>query len=175
MESSGGSGLGDLEGIRPYVSGDRLSLLHWPAKARYGTWFVRHFGIEGTTAMPIVLDDRSGVHRRAEFERLVSTALWILDEAMEGHHEVLLLTLSGRRHLLEPTDRGRAEARLLLAEIQPVRVGSAARLIPVPTDAVVLTTHTGADRLTSSPEQSGVVRATDQPSGAISGGRVVVV
>jgi uncharacterized protein (DUF58 family) len=175
MGSSGGSGLGDLEGIRPYVAGDRLSLLHWPAKARYGTWFVRHFGIEGTTAMPIVLDDRSGVHRRAEFERLVSAALWILDETMEEHHDVLLLTLSGRRHLLEPTERGRAEARLLLAEIQPVHVGSATRLIPVPTDAVVLTTQTGAERLTSTPEQSGAVRVTDQPSGAIAGGRRVVV
>jgi uncharacterized protein (DUF58 family) len=175
MGSSGGNGLGDLEGIRPYVVGDRLSLLHWPAKARYGTWFVRHFGIEGTTAMPIVLDDRSGVHRRAEFERLVSAALWILDEAMEGRHDIMLLTLSGRRHLLEPTDRGRAEARLLLAEIQPVRVGSAMRLTSVPTDAVILTTQTGAERLTATAEGSGAVGAVGQRSGSITGGRRVVV
>jgi uncharacterized protein (DUF58 family) len=173
MGSGAGIGLGDLEGIRPYVAGDRLSLLHWPAKARYGTWFVRHFGIEGTTAVPIAFDDRAGVHRRAEFERLVSAALWVLEDAMQGHRDVLLLTLSGQRHLLEPTERGHAEARLLLAEIQPVPV-EPARFLSVPTDAIVLTTQTGAERLTLNPVPSGALSVNDQPTGSTTGARRVV-
>jgi uncharacterized protein (DUF58 family) len=174
IRSGAGSGLGDLEGIRPYVAGDRLSLLHWPAKARYGTWFVRHFGIEGTTAVPIAFDDRAGVHRRAEFERLASTALWVLEDALQGHRDVLFLTLSGRRHHLEPTERGRAEARLLLAEIQPVPV-EPARFPAVPADAIVLTTQTGAERLTLNPVPSGALPVNDLQSGALTGASRVVV
>ena len=75
LDSGPGNGLGELEGLRPYVAGDRLSLLHWPAKIRYGTWFVRQFEGEGTATVSIVLDDRAGVHRRIDFERLVSAAL----------------------------------------------------------------------------------------------------
>jgi uncharacterized protein (DUF58 family) len=146
VRSSGGSGLGDLEGIRPYVVGDRLSLLHWPARARYGAWFVRHFGSDGVAAVPLVLDDRAGVHRKADFERLVSTMMWILQQAMDSGRPVLFLTLSGRSFSLEPNERGRAHAQLILAELQPSssrsgRVHSAAR------GSVVLTTRTGAQRL----------------------------
>ena len=114
-----GGGLGELEGIRPYVLGDRLSLLHWPAKARYGTWFVRQFGTDGSSVVRLVLDDRAGVHRRAEFERLLSVTLWTLDEAMEGGCPVHLVTLTGRSISVEPTARGRAGACLALAELRP--------------------------------------------------------
>ena len=93
---------------------------------------------------------------------------------MQGHRDVLLLTLSGQRHLLEPTERGHAEARLLLAEIQPVPV-EPGRFLSVPTDAIVLTTQTGAERLTLNPVPSGALPVNDQPSGATSGARRVVV
>jgi uncharacterized protein (DUF58 family) len=147
--SSSGGGLGDLEGIRPYVAGDRLSLLHWPAKARYGTWFVRQFRGDGVAAVPLVLDDRAGVHRKADFERLVSTMSWALDEALGGGRPVLFLTLSGRSFTLEPSDRGRAAAWLVLAEVQPLPAPSA--WVPsIPAGSVILTTRTGAERLARS-------------------------
>jgi len=161
--SSSGSGLGDLEGIRPYVAGDRLSLLHWPAKARYGTWFVRQFGAEGTIAVPIVVDDRVGVHRRAEFDRLVSAVLWTLDEALGGGRAVHLLTLTGRSYPLEPTERGHAEARLVLAELQPVGMPSSAWVPSIPIDAIVVTTQTGSERLTHRPVTSAIPGVADDP------------
>jgi uncharacterized protein (DUF58 family) len=173
--SRSGSGLGELEGIRPYVLGDRLSLLHWPAKARYGTWFVRQFGADGASTVPLVLDDRAGVHRKAEFERLLSAMVWALDDAMEGGCPVHLLTLTGRSVLVEPTAEGRAEACLALAELQP-SIARAARHPVIPVGAVLLTTRTGAERLAGSPGSSVGAWTGGQPTGAAVGGaRMVVV
>jgi uncharacterized protein (DUF58 family) len=142
-----GSGMGELDGIRPYVAGDRLSLLHWPAKARYGTWFVRQFDAEGTSARSVVLDDRAGVHRQVEFERLISAALWVVLELLHEHQPVRLSTITGRTYSFEPDESGRADARLALAELRPSTQRSTVGLRTVATDAVVLTTRTGAERL----------------------------
>ncbi|MGA2835767.1 MAG: DUF58 domain-containing protein [Acidimicrobiales bacterium] len=163
-----GTGLGELEGIRPYVSGDRLSLLHWPAKARYGTWFVRQFGAEGSKAVSLVVDDRAGVHRRAEFERLISAVLGVVVETTRDRRVVHLATLTGSSYSFEPSDRGRAEARLVLAELQPVGGRTPAVTAPVSADSVVLTTRTGAERLTAGPVGSGI-----RPE--VAGARVIIV
>lgn len=172
--SSSGRGLGDLEGIRPYVAGDRLNLLHWPAKARYGTWFVRQFGTEGTAAVPLVFDDRAGVHRKADFERLVSSMLWALDEAIEAGHPVNFLTLSGKSFTLEPSEQGRAMASLVLAEIQPSP--SRPRWLPIPADSVLLTTRTGARRLTQlSGPGSDLAKGEASLATGVTKGQVVVV
>jgi uncharacterized protein (DUF58 family) len=171
-----GSGLGELEGIRPYVAGDRLGLLHWPAKARYGTWFVRQFGAEGTAARSIVLDDRAGVHRRAEFDQLISAAMWVIAEMLDERRAVHLLTLAGRSYTFEPTDRGAADARLALAELQPFATDSLTGLLAMAPGAVVLTTRTGAERLTQRAPGRGVCGAPDGHSiPAIGASRVVVV
>ncbi|HEX7444679.1 MAG TPA: DUF58 domain-containing protein, partial [Acidimicrobiales bacterium] len=116
VDSGSGDGMGELQGIRPYVAGDRLSLLHWPAKVRYGTWFVRQFDAEGTGSVSVVIDDRAGVHRRVEFERLVSAALWAVLETTRSTRAVHLVTLSGRSYSFAPSEQGRAEARLVLAD-----------------------------------------------------------
>jgi len=142
-----GDGLGELGGLRPYVAGDRLSLLHWPAKVRYGTWFVRQFDAEGTATACVVLDDRAGVHRRVEFERLVSAALWVVLETAQSSGAVQVTTLTGRTYCFAPDDRGRSEARLVLAELQPVPLRAPGGVPAIPADAVVLTTRTGAERL----------------------------
>jgi uncharacterized protein (DUF58 family) len=172
--SRSGGGVGDLEGIRPYVVGDRLSLLHWPAKARYGSWFVREFGTEEAVAVSLVIDDRVGVHRRSEFEQLIATALWILTAAAESGRSGHLLTLSGRQYTFGPGDRGCAEARLALSELQPVGTVAWPRQPSLPRNTVLLTTGTGADRLappgTSTPPSEGAGIGA-----GLSGARVVVV
>jgi uncharacterized protein (DUF58 family) len=163
-DPSPGTGMGELEGIRPYVAGDRLSLLHWPARARYGTWFVRQFGAEGSVAVSIVLDDRAGVHRRTEFEQLISAVLWVVVDELREHRVVRLATLSGRTYVLEPDDRGEAEARLVLAELQPTALHYSPPVDPLPVGAVVMTTRTGAERLMSGPMASGPTGASDDRS-----------
>ncbi len=170
-----GTGLGELEGVRPYVAGDRLSLLHWPAKARYGTWFVRQFGAEGTVAVSIVLDDRGGVHRKAEFERLISAVLWVVLDELGGHRVVRLATLSGRSYVFEPDDRGDAEVRLMLAELQPTAPRASPPLTALPTDGVVITTRTGAERLVRLPTEPGPIGADDRVESTNQASRIVVV
>jgi uncharacterized protein (DUF58 family) len=170
--SSAGGGIGDLEGIRPYAPGDRLSLLHWSAKARYGTWFVRQFGTEEAQAVSVVIDDRVGVHRRLEFEQLVATTLGILTEAIETGRSAQLHTLSGRRYAFVPGERGQAEARMVLAELQPLGTDAWARMAPAPPDTLLLTTRTGAERL--DPRGMAMARA-GRPGIGGSGPKVVVV
>ena len=164
VDSGSGDGLGELQGIRPYVAGDRLSLLHWPAKVRYGTWFVRQFDAEGTGSVSIVLDDRAGVHRRVEFERLVSAALWTVLETMRSPRAVHLVTLSGRSYSFAPTEQGRADARLALAALQPMVLRRSIRAPELPADAVVLTTRTGAERLAGPSTRTG---SPDDPDGRL--------
>ncbi len=175
-DPSPGSGLGELEGIRPYAAGDRLSLLHWPAKARYGTWFVRQFEAEGAVAVSIVIDDRVGVHRRTDFERLISAVLWVVIDELRGHRVVRLATLSGRSHVFGPDDRGDAEVRLVLAELQPTAERSLPLVTLLATDAVVMTTRTGAERMTPRPTRSGSLGdIDDRVDSTVDTSRVVVV
>ena len=146
--SSSGRGLGDLEGIRPYVVGDRLSLLHWPAKARYGTWFVRQFGTEGTAAVPLVFDDRAGVHRKADFERLVSShAVGVGRGDARPDTPSTSSPFPGSPSRWSPASRDGPMASLVLAELQPSPLATEAASA-IPAGSVLLTTRTGAERLT---------------------------
>jgi len=155
LDSGSGGGLGELEGLRPYVAGDRLSLLHWPAKIRYGAWFVRQFDGEAAATVSVVLDDRAGVHRRIDFERLVAAALWSVLETTRTQHAAHVMTLAGRSFSFAPGERGRADARVVLAGLQPVSLRAAVRTSAIPPDAVVLTTRTGAERLVQHPSRPG--------------------
>lgn len=171
-----GRGLGDLEGLRPYVAGDRLTLLHWPAKIRYGEWFVRQFDGEGAATVSIVLDDRAGVHRRRDFERLVSATLWSVLETTRSPRAVQLTTLAGRAYSFPPGEQGRADARLVLARLQPLALRAPVRPAALTADAVVLTTRTGAERLVGHPPGPGSPAGAGGPRTPVGGtARIVVV
>jgi uncharacterized protein (DUF58 family) len=121
LPEHGRDGAGELVGIRPYVAGDRLSLLHWPARARYGAWFVRQFAPEVGQRTRLVLDDRAGVHRRADFETMLAGAHGLLERCYEDGATVELSTMSGTSATLAPVPLGLEEARVLLAGVLPRR------------------------------------------------------
>ena len=75
-EASGGQGF-DLSGLRPYVPGDRLRLLHWPTLARTGELLVRDFEGSGTDAVTLIMDDRADKIDPAHFEAIVSATAGI--------------------------------------------------------------------------------------------------
>jgi uncharacterized protein (DUF58 family) len=79
-EASGGPGF-DLSGLRPYVPGDRLRLLHWPTLARTGDLVVRDFEGSGTDAVTVIMDDRAGVVDPADFESIVRATAGVGREA----------------------------------------------------------------------------------------------
>ncbi len=137
-ESGQRDGVGELIGIRPYVTGDRLSLVHWAAVARYGSWFVRQFAAEHGAQLGLILDDRAGVHRLTDFELLLQQARSFVERCLDQGATVGLRTLSGHAVTVTPVPQGLEEARLFLAAVLP------ASLSTVPQVAgTVLTTVTG--------------------------------
>jgi uncharacterized protein (DUF58 family) len=139
----GRDGPGELVGLRPYAAGDRLSLLHWPARARYGAWFVRQFAPELGAQWRLVLDDRAGVHRQADFERMLSTAEGLIELCWQAGRSIELRTLSGMSSTVAPAPQALEQAQVLLATVLPRKRG-------VDIDAAegtVLTTATGARSL----------------------------
>jgi uncharacterized protein (DUF58 family) len=148
----GRDGPGDLVGIRPYVPGDRLTLLHWPARARYGSWYVRQFAPERGAPARLVLDDRAGVHRQADFERMLACAHGWVEQCFDEGRTVELCTWSGRAATLAPAAAGLEEARVVLAGLLPVASGGGASGGGASGSGggrggTVLTTATGAARL----------------------------
>jgi uncharacterized protein (DUF58 family) len=152
---------GEFADLRPYVPGDRLHLLHWPAFARYGTLLVRRFDPEVGGAVRIVVDDRVGVHRRDAFEGALSATLAIVTDAADLGIAIELATLSGWHATVVPTPDGVADVLPLLATLQPRRQLPDAQL-PDWFDSesgppTIVTTDTGERRLPSSLDRSAKV------------------
>jgi uncharacterized protein (DUF58 family) len=110
---------GEWSGLRPYVPGDRLHLLSWPAEALYGALLVHEFRPDGQAAIRIVLDDRAGVHRREAFEAALSTVHDLLVDAGRQTLDVELVALSGDRSSGSSLPDGIAEHLTFLARAGP--------------------------------------------------------
>lgn len=93
-EASGGQGF-DLSGLRQYVPGDRLRLLHWPTLARTGELLVRDFEGSGTDAVTVIMDDRANAVASEDFERVVTATAGIGTEASRRGLGVELHTPGG--------------------------------------------------------------------------------
>jgi uncharacterized protein (DUF58 family) len=119
-ESSGGQGF-DLSGLRPYVPGDRLRLLHWPTLARTGDLLVRDFEGSGTDAVTLIMDDRADKIDHDQFEAVVSATAGIGIEAARLGLGVELRSPGGV-HLDLQAEPSLSKALLrLLATLDPVR------------------------------------------------------
>lgn len=145
---------GEFADLRPYVPGDRLHLLHWPALARHGTLLVRQFDPDTGSIVSIVLDDRVGVHRRGAFEDVLSTILTLIDNAVARELPVEVMTLSGFRATVAPTPAGVATVLPFLATLQPRPAPPTLSAQWVLGDGIdrpmMVTTVTGAERLPAS-------------------------
>jgi uncharacterized protein (DUF58 family) len=135
---------GELAGLRPYVPGDRLHLLHWPTVQRGREPFVKEFSAEQPGSVLVVIDDRAGYHRRRTFDVMLGMTLTVLDEAAEKGLTVELATLSGEALVVPPDITGRYRALALLASAQPRR-GAVVRAPTRP--CTVMTTATAAASL----------------------------
>jgi uncharacterized protein (DUF58 family) len=148
-------GSGEFRDLRPYVPGDRLHLVDWPALARYDRLLVRRFDPEDPVGAWLVLDDRPGVHRRADFEVLLSTSFSLFLTYREEGRPFTVSTLSG----LSLRSVGGADSfgplLDLLSTIEPrpataagiPSLGSRPPITSEDAGAIVLTTATGARRL----------------------------
>jgi uncharacterized protein (DUF58 family) len=69
-----------IDGVREYIHGDRLSRIHWNATAKTGQWKSKEFEREALPRVVFVLDRHAGAYRTAEqFELAVSAAASLLE------------------------------------------------------------------------------------------------
>ncbi len=105
LVTAGGDTSGDFSGLRPYVPGDRLRLLYWPALARSGELMVRDFEDAGLPRVQVVADVRPLVGELGS-ERVLATVAGVGLQVL-AHGSVLeLSTTAGERVALGPGPLG---------------------------------------------------------------------
>lgn len=98
-----------INGIREYIHGDRLSRIHWNATAKTGTWKSKEYERESLPKFIIVLDRRKQAYKdEEEFELAVSIAASLIQFAERNREAVGFLSegvdsfyaepLTGREH-----------------------------------------------------------------------------
>ena len=89
-----------IDGVREYMHGDRLSRIHWNATARTGEWKSKAFEREALPRLVVILERRADVYRSAEgFELAVSAAASLLELGLKRGMPVGLVSVgrSGAR------------------------------------------------------------------------------
>jgi uncharacterized protein (DUF58 family) len=154
----GRDSLGDFSGIRPYVPGDRLRLLYWPALARRDELMVRDFEDAGSHRVQVVADIRRLIGA-AGCESVLATVAGVGLAALARGSVVELSTTAGERIAIGPGPHG---PLALLRAVASIETGAASipskgrrprRAGPVPADRdlpplagtqLVVTTEEGA-------------------------------
>lgn len=139
--------VGELAGLRPYRPGDRLRSIHWPSRSGPGPLLVRDFAPEDEPVVRIVLDDRTGVHRRRAYDAALSLAHGLLAEAASAGWSAELSTLSGRRATVDPSPEGAAQLLPLLALLNPIPRLEGVELLALDAPFTVVTTTTAQTTL----------------------------
>jgi uncharacterized protein (DUF58 family) len=96
---------GDFSGLRPYVPGDRLRLLYWPALARSGELLVRDFEDPGPLRVHIVADVRPLIGE-VGCESVFATVAGVGLLALAQDSVVELATTAGERVAIGPGPHG---------------------------------------------------------------------
>lgn len=83
-----------INGVRDYVYGDRISRIHWNATAKTGIWKSKEFEHESLPKTMLVIDALASNYNGSErFELAVSTAASLLEYATRERMSVGLCTL----------------------------------------------------------------------------------
>ncbi|PYE47505.1 uncharacterized protein (DUF58 family) [Paenibacillus barcinonensis] len=94
-----------INGVRDYVYGDRLSRIHWNATAKTGSWKSKEFEHESVPKTILVLDAMAGSYPHGEaFELAVSTTASLLEYGTRERMGMGLLTLSDKSCYMPPSE-----------------------------------------------------------------------
>jgi uncharacterized protein (DUF58 family) len=142
----------ELVGVRPYVAGDRLSLVHWRSSVGPHPLLVREMGSESAQPLRVVVDDRAGVHRRAAFEHAVDLVAAVVIDRPATAPPLELCSLASGHSLLPAPGVPSAELLRWLAALEPRRTrrGRNATVhvgMTVDPGDIVITTSTGSTSL----------------------------
>lgn len=92
-----------INGVREYIYGDRLSRVHWNATAKTGTWKSKEFEREALPRTILVLDRQAAAYRGDEpFELAVSVTASLLQFASRRDLAIGLLSAGSSPLYFEP-------------------------------------------------------------------------
>lgn len=109
----------DLSSLRPYVPGDHLNRLHWPALARTGELVVRDFTAPEAGRLALLVDLRPSAHGPSSFESAISRVAALGARALADGIAVELYTSAGERLEIPPGTAGRHALVRALALLGP--------------------------------------------------------
>jgi uncharacterized protein (DUF58 family) len=109
----------DLSSLRPYVPGDHLNRLHWPALARTGDLVVRDFTTPEAGRLALLVDLRPSAHGASSFEAAISRVAALGARALSDGIAVELYTSAGERLEIPPGTVGRQALVRALALLGP--------------------------------------------------------
>ncbi|WP_025699020.1 DUF58 domain-containing protein, partial [Paenibacillus forsythiae] len=94
-----------INGVRDYVYGDRLSRIHWNATAKTGAWKSKEFEHEALPKTMLVLDGTSSAYASvAQFELAVSTAASLLGFGVRERIGIGLCCLDKNTKVFAPAE-----------------------------------------------------------------------
>jgi uncharacterized protein (DUF58 family) len=109
----------DLSSLRPYVPGDRLTRLHWPALARTGDLLVRDFTAPEAGRLALLVDLRPAAHGATSFEAAIGRVAALGARALADGVAVELFTSAGERLEVPAGITGRQALMRALALLGP--------------------------------------------------------
>jgi uncharacterized protein (DUF58 family) len=109
----------DLSSLRPYVPGDHLNRLHWPALARTGDLVVRDFTAPEAGRLALLIDLRPSAHGPSSFEAAISRVAALGARALSDGVALELCTSAGERLEIPAGDIGRLALVRALALLGP--------------------------------------------------------
>lgn len=105
-----------FSGLREYVPGDDLRLIHWRSSARVGDLMVRYNVDNQQPRTALILDTRAALHDEESFEDAIRAAASVVVAAMERKFPFTVRTTCGR--ILD--DRASRTAVMdMLSDLQP--------------------------------------------------------
>ncbi|PAD80270.1 DUF58 domain-containing protein [Paenibacillus campinasensis] len=115
-----------INGVRDYVYGDRISRIHWNATAKTGSWKSKEFEHESFPKTMIVLDcTASSYEHSQQFELAVSAAASLIEYTGREHTGTGLFTAGQEPKLFPPTDNKGDRMRMIqhLVDVDKDRKG----------------------------------------------------
>lgn len=150
-----------INGVREYLYGDRLSRVHWNATAKTGEWKSKAFERESLPRTVIILDRHPGSYNgelATRFELAVSAAASLLENGLKDDTAMGLLSIGGTMTMISPKS-GIEQRNLLMKHLTFVDADAARPLysslkradsmMEPGSFAVIITPETGADVIRS--------------------------
>jgi uncharacterized protein (DUF58 family) len=127
-EAVGMQGGYEFRMLRPYLPGDRMTRLHWPAFARSGDLVVRDFVEPVSGSLSLLVDLRPSAHQGSSIDAVVARAAGVGLAALRNGEVVELCTSAGERAQVVPGADCQMNLLRLLAVLGPVSAPMSAAL-----------------------------------------------